>query len=269
MKGGKCVVYANDGSAQSRVGNYVVQSMTLDGVQPPLPTISILTETHKILEELEVMTLRMLIAASSYRYTEKQLLERIDFFITDSTSHNLPVMYNVCDRFEAEAPKALLCNVHPLMMFQRKVKVFPLLYDTPGKDQIVDCFLVDMDFAGEDFITKAIKCLTLFINKDNSANPWNRQKHFNSFIAPKKNKSLSYKDHRFNRLFKCCMVLVHHIDDISSFLDTYRNTVNGISILDRSFVEITLLKPVFCAVVLLGINITFPFQALLISSDTN
>ena len=134
-------------------------------------------------------------------------------------------------------------------MFQSKVKgVFQLLHDTLGKDRIVDCFLVDVDFAGEDFITKAIKCLTSFINKDNSAKLWNRQKHCDSFIAPPKNESLPYKDHRFNRLFKCCMVLVHHIDDISSYLDTYRNIVNGISILDRSFVEITLLKPVFCAV---------------------
>ena len=69
MKGGKCVVYANDGSAQSA-----------DGAQLPLPTFSIFTETHKSLEKLKVMTLRMLITASSYRYTEKQLLERIEFF---------------------------------------------------------------------------------------------------------------------------------------------------------------------------------------------
>ena len=121
MKGGKCVVYGNDGSAQSGIGNYVVQSITLDGVQLTIPTFSIFTKTHKSLEELELMTLRMLIAACSYRNTEKQLLEHMDVFITDHTSHNLTVTDNVCDRFEAEAPKALLCNVHPLTMFQPKV----------------------------------------------------------------------------------------------------------------------------------------------------
>ena len=270
MNGSKAVMYANDGSAMSGVGNYVVQSITIDGVQRALPTLSIFTETRESLEELEVMTLRILVASSGYKYTEKQLLERIDFVMTDSTSHNLTVMESVCDRFEAESPKALLCNVHPLMMFQRKVKdVFQLLHDTLGKDRILDCFLVDVDFANEDFITKAIKCLTSFINKDNSAKPWNRQKHFDSFIAPKSNESLSYKDHRFNRLFQCCLVLVHHIDDISSYLDTYRNVVNGISILDRSFVEMSLLKPVFCAAALIGIHITIPFQALLSSNETN
>ena len=187
MKGGKCVVYANDGSAQSGVGNYVVQSITQDGIQLLLSTFSIFTETRKSLKESEVMTLRVLIAASSYRYIEKHFSEHIYFFITDNTSHNLTVMDSVCDQFEAEAPKVLLCNVHPLM-FQRKVKkVFQLLHDSLGKDQIIGCFLVDVDFAGEDFITKAIKCLTSFINKDNSAKPFNRHKHFDSFIALKKN----------------------------------------------------------------------------------
>ena len=51
MKGGKCVLYANDGSAQSCVGNYVVQSVTLGGIQLPLSTFSVFTETRKSLKE--------------------------------------------------------------------------------------------------------------------------------------------------------------------------------------------------------------------------
>ena len=272
MSGSKVsVMYANDGSAMSGVGSYVVQSLTIDGVQRVLPSFSIFTETRESLKELEVMTLRMLSASVGYRYSEKQILERIDFVMTDSTSHNLTVMDSVCEHFEANSsPKSLVCNVHPLMMFQRKVKdVFQLIHDSLGKERLVDCFLVDVDFAREDFITKAIKCLTSFINKDYSAKPWNRQKHFDSFISPKVNESLSYKDHRFNRLFQCCMVLVHHIDDIAYYLDVYRNIINGISILDRSFVEMTLLKPVFCAAALIGIHITLPFQSLLAANETN
>ena len=65
------------------------------------------------------------------------------------------------------------------------------------------------------------------------------------------------------------MILLHHIDDISSNLDTNRNIVNGISMLDRSFVEMSLLKPIFCAAALIGIYITIPFQTLLIDKDTN
>ena len=266
MNGSKAIMYANDGSAMSGVGSFVVQSLTIDGKQRPLPTFSIFTETRESLEELEKMTLRILSASVGYKYSEKELLDQIDFVMTDSTSHNLTVIEKVCDHFEARHPKALLCNIHPLMMFQRKMQeVYQLLHDTLGKDKIVDCFLVDVDFVGEDFITKAIKCLTSFIIRDYSAKPWNRQKHFDSFIAPKVNECISYKDHRFNRLFQCCMVLVHHFDDISSYLDTYRNIVNGMSILDRSFVEMSLLKPIFCASALIGIHITMPFQMLLIN----
>ena len=40
MNGSKAVMYANDGSAMSGVGNYVIQSITIDGVQRALPTLS-------------------------------------------------------------------------------------------------------------------------------------------------------------------------------------------------------------------------------------
>ena len=35
---GNCIVYSNDGSAQSGVGNYVVQSLTINKVKRSLPT---------------------------------------------------------------------------------------------------------------------------------------------------------------------------------------------------------------------------------------
>ena len=35
---GAIITYSNDGSAQSGVGSYVVQSLTIDGVQRALPT---------------------------------------------------------------------------------------------------------------------------------------------------------------------------------------------------------------------------------------
>ena len=121
--------------------------------------------------------------------------------------------------------------MHSLMMMQRKVKeVFWVLHDTI---------------------------------------PWNYHSHFNSFTSPRKNRSVTLKDHRFNRLFVCCEGLTHHLDDIAGYLDKYRNIVSGITILDRSFVEMPILKPIFCAVALIVIHITNAFQALVIDCDTN
>lgn len=264
------VAYSNDGSAMSGVGNYVVQSFTVNKVQRVLPTFSIFIESRDSLKELELMTLKMLSAATGFKYTEQDILSNITFVMTDSTSHNLEVMESVCEDFNVKAPKALTCNIHPLMMMQRKVKeVFRLLHDMIGADKVKECFLTDIDLVNDDFITKSITCLTNFINKDHSAKPWNRQSHFDNFIKPRKNLSITLKDHRFNRIFECCESLVYHVDDIANYLDRYRNIVNGISILDRSFVEMPILKPIFSAVSLIGIHITKPFQQLLIDVDTN
>ena len=54
---------------------------------------------------------------------------------------------------------------------------------------------MDVDFKNESFVIKSRKYLSNFINQDYSVKPWSRSNYFASFIAPKKNKSLSLKDH--------------------------------------------------------------------------
>ena len=72
-------------------------------------------------------------------------------------------------------------------MFRDKVKeVYQKIHDGLGVNKIKECFLVVVDLQNETFIYKAIQCLTSFISKDFSVKPWNWQKHFDSFIAPKK-----------------------------------------------------------------------------------
>ena len=82
-----------------------MQSITLDGVQLPLPTFSIVRESHESLEELEVTELKMIVAASGHKYTEKQLLECIDFFMTDCKSHKLTVMEKCLTVLAQKHPK--------------------------------------------------------------------------------------------------------------------------------------------------------------------
>ena len=101
-----------------------------------------------------------------------------------------------------------------------------------------------------------------------SAKPWNRENHFNAFIAPKNNFSLTLKDHRFNRLFDCCTTLLYHLDDIKSYLEKYASVLNSIAILDRGFLEITILKPIFCATALIGFHVARPFLRLVLNTET-
>ena len=136
--------------------------------------------------------------------------------MTNSTAHNLKVFDFVCQDLGTEdIPTSVTCNMYVQMMFQRKIeKVFQDIHDGLGHAKTKECFLVNVDFKNQPFIVNALKCVSSFINKDFSAKPWNRSSYFESFIAPKTNESLSFNDHRFNRIFDCSAAILHHLDDI-------------------------------------------------------
>ena len=58
------LVYSNDGSAPSGVGNFVVQSVTINGVQRALPTLRIFTELRESLAELEKFITKIISAST-------------------------------------------------------------------------------------------------------------------------------------------------------------------------------------------------------------
>ena len=77
------------------------------------------------------------------------------------------------------------------------------------------------------------------------------------------------KDHRFNRLGDCAMSLLYHLDDISQFLDKNGSILNDIAILDRDFLEMEVLKPIYAAISLIGIHVTRPFHNMIADPETN
>ena len=156
------------------------------------------------------------------------------------------------------------------MMMQVKVKsVFKEIHDALGTGVIKECFMVDTDLCNDSLFKKALHCLTSFISNEFSSKPWNRQQEFDFFIKPKKNESFCLKDHRFNRLFDCALTVLYHLDDIRQFLDKFGNIINDITILDCSFYDMELFKPLFCATALIGIHIGQPFLSLLLDTETN
>ena len=123
MTGGACVVYSNDGSAQSGMGNYVFQYLSINGVQRNLPTFGIFTEKRETLADLVKCIIQIPSAALTYKYSTSNILKKITFVMSDNTAHNLKVMEKVCEDEGVENnPLVLLCNIHPPMMFQRKMK---------------------------------------------------------------------------------------------------------------------------------------------------
>ena len=93
-----------------------------NGVQRNLSTFGIFTEKRETLADLVKCTIQILSAASAYKYSTSDIL-KIIFVMSDSTAHNLKVMEKVCEDEDVEKnPLVFLCNIHPLMMFQRKIK---------------------------------------------------------------------------------------------------------------------------------------------------
>ena len=113
-----------------------------------------------------------------------------------------------------------------------------------------------------------MKCLSNLINSNFSSKPWNRSHHLSDFIKSKVNISASLKHRIFNRLHDCALTILYHIDDNHSYLETFTTITNGVSILERGFMELEVLKRIFKATALLGFHITRPFHTLLMDDTT-
>ena len=61
---------------------------------------------------MQFFILKILLATSGYRFSEKDILETIDFVVTDSTEHNMEVIEKVCQELEVDSiPDSLVCHV--------------------------------------------------------------------------------------------------------------------------------------------------------------
>ena len=58
------------------------------------------------------------------------------------------------------------------------------------------------------------------------------------------------------------------MDDIKLYLETYSNILNDIAIIDRSFLDMEILKPILCSAALIGIHYTRPYLSLLLDTKT-
>ena len=78
-----CITYSNDGSSMSGVGAYVVQSLTISGVQRSLLT----RQVKRNIGRSGNYHIKNLSAASCHKYSAQDILCKISFVMTDSTSH--------------------------------------------------------------------------------------------------------------------------------------------------------------------------------------
>ena len=72
------ITYPDDVSSVSGVGSYVVQSLTINGVQRSLPILAIFTESRESLKHLELTTFQILSAASGNKHSKQDILKKYD-----------------------------------------------------------------------------------------------------------------------------------------------------------------------------------------------
>eukprot|EP00058_Branchiostoma_floridae_P002606 XP_002588094.1 hypothetical protein BRAFLDRAFT_87612 [Branchiostoma floridae] len=227
------VTYSDDGSKKQGAGSFSVQAITVKSRYRSLPTLNIASESRQNLADLKVTMLQILQTASGV--AAKTLFEKIDFVMTDQTSHNFNVDELVAESLKSEhIPDHLFCNVHPSLMFNRVItKLWAEIENTMGRDKIYSNFLVNATTSATSVTEQAPDCMTRLINHDFDHKPWNKSRDFDIHIAPRPNKSVSLKDERFNRLTLTCAISLYHLDDVASYLRKYEHVTNQLASIVR------------------------------------
>ena len=130
------ITYHDDDSKKKRVGSFMVQGVTINGKFRAFPTLPIASESKENLAQVKLAILNILATCSGV--DPKDLFEKINFRMMDSTAHNFSVNGKVLiDIGTDHVPDELLCSTHPVLMFNRSIiDVFQTIVSAVGKDKL-------------------------------------------------------------------------------------------------------------------------------------
>lgn len=197
------------------------------------------------------------------------LFEKIDFIMTDATSHNLEVEKLLAQQLEvANVPRHLLCHVHPALMFTRELDlVFKEVEEKIGRNKIFASFSVMPD-SSDSVTTQFMDCNSRFVSEDYDHKPWNRSSEFAIHIAPEKNYAIRLASERFTRYPFVAATVLHLDPYILDFLRKYDHITNNLACIIRAFESVEFLR-IFCLVsALIGIHLIEPYVKFTSSAKT-
>ena len=262
------VVYHDDGSKTQGAGSYSVQGVTVNKKYFAFPTLSLSRETRTNLASLKVTVMNILSVCGSV--PADHLWEKIDFVMTDGTAHNLEVDEKVAEHLGSEhVPEHLLCQVHPALMFSRKLQSFWGEVDKAiGPDKIFAGFAVSLSDQQVSVTQQWMDCVTRLVTHDFDQKPWNRASDFDLFISPLSNPAKRLIKERFNSLPYTCLVANWLDIHVIAFLAKYSNVTNSLACIIRSFESIHYLRILSTVGVILGVHLIEPYLSLTSSSET-
>ena len=261
------ITYHDDGSRKKGVGSFMVQGVTINGKFRAFPTLPIASESMENLTQLKLAILNILATCSGV--DPKDLFEKINFRMMDSTAHNFGVDEQVSiDLGTDHVPDELLCSTHPVLMFNRAIiDIFQTIESAVGKDKLYAKVMVNATTTHDTVTEQFLDVMMRFISKDFDHKPWNYAQQFGTHIAPKKNEAVQLKKERFNRFAYACACAVYHVEDLWTFLDKYEHVTNNLACVLRAFQDVDCLVTFLLAAAILGVHLIEPFLALTYSGN--
>lgn len=214
------------------------------------------------------MTVLNILAAVSGITTET-LFQKIDFVVTDATSHNLEVEKMLADKLQTDhIPSHLLCHTHPALMFTRELEaVFKEIEEKIGRDKIYAHFNIIPD-SPQSVTKQFLDVVSRFISHDFDHKFWNRANEFDLHIHPKKNTSVKMASERFTRFCFLCASVLFHDADVTSFLHKFAHITNNLACIIRGFEHVEFLRILCLVGALIGIHLIEPYVKLTSSCKT-
>ena len=251
-----------------KVGGVVVQ--TKDNRLRTLPFQKMANEKRENWSELIDYLLQRLSVLSGEKKLE--FWKCILLFISDQCKINKGLAEAVAQKLGAtHKPGQVFCNIHPILMFDEKVKKkWSYLERQIGAEKLFP----SLNYANLDQETfmVSIQCLDgmmALISPGKSHKAWSRYFDFNRYISPKVNRAYCLKDRRFGQLPALCLVALHHFDDLISYLDSVPACRNQLGCLCRGMIDIEdYLKFIWAGAGLLGIHLYEPYLNLIIDLNT-
>ena len=106
---------------------------------------------------------------------QTEIYEKLDFVMTDQTSHNLHEDECLSEKLGTEhTPDHLFCNVHPSLMFNRVItKTWNDVENAIGRDKIYSSFLVNATSHTSTVTEQSLDCISRSISQEFDHKSWN------------------------------------------------------------------------------------------------
>ena len=140
------ITYHDNGSKKKGVGSFIVQAVAINGKFRAFPTLPIASDRKENLAQLKLAILNIL--AIRCGVDPKDLFDKINFRMMDSTAHNFGVDEQVSiDLGTNHVPDELLYSTHPVLMLNRAIiDVGPssIIESAVGKDKLYAKVMVNV-----------------------------------------------------------------------------------------------------------------------------